>query len=106
MTSKHTASGYSTVLVVWADAHCGNAGWQEMTDYEDDGEYLIETVGFLVPEGNPGSKSEHVTVWQTINEDEAIHPFHIPSAMVRKIVELLPVVVPGVPDRPVISPLD
>lgn len=79
---------YPIVLIRWADAHCGPAGWTELDNYEDDGEAMISTVGFLVAEGRPGSKVGHVTVWQTVNDGDAIHPFHIPDEMVREIVYL------------------
>lgn len=56
-----------------------------MDDYGDDGEYIITTVGFLIDEEAPGGKRGHVTVWQTITEGDAIHPFHIPVGMVRNV---------------------
>lgn len=78
------------VLVKWADAHCGPGGWQVLEDYKDDEEAIVTTVGYLVPEGQPGSKPGHVTLWQTITDDEGIHPFHIPSEMVRSVTILQP----------------
>ena len=75
-------------LVIWADAHCGDPGWLELDHVEDDGEMLVHTVGFLVPADEEGGKKDHVTLWQTINDGEGIHPFYIPAAMVRKIVLL------------------
>jgi hypothetical protein len=77
---------YPIVLIDWADAHCGDAGWQTIEDYEDDGECIITTVGFLVPADAPGGKQGHVTLWQTITDGEGIHPFHIPAGMVRRTV--------------------
>ena len=73
------------VCVKWADAHCGTGGWLELDDYEDDGEYIISTVGYLIPADAPGGKKNHVTIWQTLNHGEGIHPFHIPADMVRSI---------------------
>jgi hypothetical protein len=73
------------VLVEWADAHTGDPGWLTMDDYQDDGEAMVSTVGFLVPVGDPGSKKDHVTVWQTISEGDGIAPMHIPAAMVRRL---------------------
>lgn len=73
------------VLVRWADAHCGDPGWQELDNYDDDGEAIITTVGFLVPSDAPGGKKDHITVWQTLTEGEGIHPFHIPAGMVRSV---------------------
>jgi hypothetical protein len=79
---------HAIVLVLWADAHCGEAGWQVLDDMDDHDEMLVSTVGFLIPADEPGGKKDHVTLWQTINDDEGIHPFYIPSSMVRKIVVL------------------
>jgi hypothetical protein len=76
---------YPIALVLWADAHCGDAGWQDLEEFEDDGEIIISTVGFLVPADDPGGKKDHVTLWQTITDGEGIHPFFIPAAMVRQI---------------------
>lgn len=79
-----------TVLVVWADAHMGEQGWLSLDEYEDGGEELVETVGFLIEKGAPGSKAGHVTVWQTLSKGEGLHPMHIPDGMVRKITNLVP----------------
>lgn len=80
-------SSYPIVRVVWADAHCGDSGWLELDSFEDDGECLITTVGFLIPPGE-GGKKDHVTIYQTYAEGEAIHPFFIPAAMVREVTLL------------------
>jgi hypothetical protein len=77
--------GYSIVLIRWADAHMSDSGWIELDEYEDDGETLVETVGFLIPVGEAGSKKDHVTLWQTLCEDEGIHAMHIPIGMVREV---------------------
>jgi len=61
------------------------SGWLEMSDYVDDGETIVDTVGFLVPVGEPGSKDKHVTVWQSLCRSEGIHAMHIPVAMVREM---------------------
>lgn len=79
---------YPIALVLWADAHCGNPGWHDLEEFEDDGEIIIHTVGFLVPADEPGGKKDHVTLWQTYTDGEGIHPFHIPVAMTRKIILL------------------
>lgn len=73
------------VHVIWADAHAGAGGWQELDGYTDDGEVLVHTVGFMVDRTQPSFKAEHVTVWQSLSDREGIHPFHIPVQMVRKI---------------------
>jgi hypothetical protein len=79
------ADTYSIVYVTWADAHTSEAGWIDLDEYEDQGEALVHTVGFLIPIGQLGSKDGHVTLWQSISDDDAIHGFHIPVAMVRDI---------------------
>lgn len=81
---------YPMVHVVWADAHAGEGGWIDLGEYDDDGECLVETVGFLVPSTDPGGKKNHITVWQTYAGGEAINPFHIPAGMVRKLQVINP----------------
>lgn len=76
---------YQIVLVKWADAHTGEGGWHTIEDYEDDGECIVETVGFLIPPTESGGKKGHVTIWQTLKEGDGIHPMHIPDGMVRTI---------------------
>lgn len=83
-------SEYPIVIVKWADAHCGDAGWQELDSYDDDGECIVTTVGYLVPADEPGGKKDHITIWQTITEGEGIHPFHIPVAMSRSVTIVQP----------------
>lgn len=86
---------YSIVLVEWADAHCSDGGWLDLDEYKDDGEVIVSTVGFLIPVGEDGSKDGHVTVWQSIADEDAIHGFHIPVAMVRKLTVLAEPIVPA-----------
>lgn len=76
---------YPVAYVRWADAHGGEGGWQDLDEYEDDGECLVTSVGFLVPADDPGAKKDHVTLWQTVTDGEGIHPFHIPVGMVRSL---------------------
>ena len=78
-------TNYSFVLVCWADTHMSDGGWLDLSDYEDDGECIVETAGFLVPLGEPGSKEGHVSVWQSLCQGEGIHGTHIPVAMVRDL---------------------
>ena len=80
-----TQTSKTIVHVRWADAHMSESGWLEMDDYIDDGETIVDTVGFLVPIGEPGSKDKHVTVWQSLCRNEGIHAMHIPVAMVREM---------------------
>lgn len=78
-------SDYPIVIVRWADAHASDGGWLTLDDYEDDGECIVTTCGYMVPADEPGGKKDHVTLWQTITEGEGIHGFHIPAQMVRNI---------------------
>lgn len=80
-----TTTSNPIVWVQWADAHMSDGGWQELEDYVDDGETIVDTVGFLVAVGEPGSKDKHVTVWQSLCKGEGIHAMHIPVEMVRSI---------------------
>jgi hypothetical protein len=76
-------TSYPIVRIIWADAHCGDPGWIELDNVEDDGEMLVTTVGFLVPPGE-GGKEAHITLYQTYADGEGIHPFFIPIGMVRE----------------------
>jgi hypothetical protein len=76
---------YPIVQLTWADTHLSEPGWQDLSGYEDDGECLVRTVGFLIPIGDPGSKDKHVNVWQTLCGGEGIHGTHVPVGMVRDI---------------------
>lgn len=82
---------YPVVLVEWADAHMSEAGWQELDSLEDDGERMVQTIGFLVPDSDPGGKPGHVSLWQTMCQGEGIHGMWIPTGMVRRIIVLSPV---------------
>lgn len=77
--------GYSIVLVKWADTHMSEGGWLELDEYVDDGETIVSSVGFLIPVGEAGAKKDHVSLWQTLCEDQGIHAMHIPVGMVRDV---------------------
>lgn len=79
---------YPIVLVEWSDAHAGESGWVTLEDYEDEGDCIVSSVGFLVPAEEKGGKEGHVTLWQTYHDGEAINPFHIPVGMVKKMMTL------------------
>ena len=81
---------YPIVLIEWADACGGDAGWLTLETIEDDGETLVHSVGFLVPSEDPGGKKDHVTLLQTYHDGEGINLFYIPCGMVRKTVVLTP----------------
>lgn len=79
------------VLIVWADAHAtSDDSWVFIEDVEDVPEYLVRTVGHLLPAAD-GTK--HLTVGQShaIREDAVDHVIRIPLGMVREIVRLAPV---------------
>jgi len=76
------------IYVEWVDAHAGEPGWLTLEDYDGDGEQIVQTVGFLIRENEPGGKPEHLTVWQTLADGDGISPFHIPLVMVRKVLIL------------------
>jgi len=76
---------YPIILVTWADTHMSQGGWLDLSEYEDDGECIVSSVGFHIPVGEPGSKDKHVTLWQSFSKEEAIHAVHIPVGMVRDL---------------------
>lgn len=88
MTTEFAPQEYPVALIYWADACGGDAGWLTLDEVEDDGEVLVQSVGFLVPVGDAGSKEKHMTLLQSIHDGEGINLFYIPVAMVRKIVLL------------------
>jgi len=81
---------YPVVLIEWADACGGDAGWLALDAVEDDGETLVHSVGFLIPSEDPGGKKDHVTLLQSYHEGEGINLFYIPIQMVRKTLVLTP----------------
>ncbi len=87
-TTELNPPAYPMALIYWADACGGDAGWLTLDEVEDDGEVLVQSVGFLVPVGDPGSKENHTTLLQSIHDGEGINLFYIPVAMVRKIILL------------------
>lgn len=80
----------TVVWLKWADAHTSDSGWLDIDAYEDDGETIVDTVGFLVPYPDEGSKKDHITVWQTLCDGDGIHAMHIPVGMVRSMTVLNP----------------
>lgn len=81
---------YPIVLIEWADACGGDAGWLALEEVEDDGETLVHSVGFLIPPDDPGGKQHHITLLQTYHGGEGINLFYIPIGMVRKTILLSP----------------
>lgn len=78
------------ILVVWADAHAGPEHWSSRNDIEDDGEYLVQSIGWLLTVGE-GGKEQHVTMAQSWTPDDDVdHVIHIPVGMVRSMAVLHP----------------
>ena len=78
----------TAVVVSWADAHAGMEHWTPLTDLEDDGEYIVSSVGWLIPV-DEGGKAEHVTLAQSLTPDDDVdHVIHIPVSMVRTIASI------------------
>lgn len=76
------------LLVVWADAHGDGDGWTSLEEIDDDGEYLVRSVGFLLSVEH-GGKDGHVTLAQSLTPDDMVdHLIHIPVGMVRQRVVL------------------
>ena len=86
MMTEFEPQRYPIVLVYWADACGGDAGWLALDDLEDDGETVVQSTGFLVPVGDAGAKEKHITLLQSIHDGEGINLFYIPVDMVRKII--------------------
>jgi len=83
-------AGLTPVIVTWADAHAGVDHWMPLDELEDDGEYLVQSVGWLLP-ADDGGKQGHVTVAQSLTPDEHVdHVLHIPVSMVRTLVIVTP----------------
>jgi hypothetical protein len=74
------------VLLVWNDAHAGdNETWTPIEDIEDGGYYVVQSVGWLVPDAKAG----HVTIAQSLTPDDQIdHLLHVPSGMVNRMTVL------------------
>jgi photosystem II stability/assembly factor-like uncharacterized protein len=72
------------VVISWADAHADQEGsWVHIPDIEDKGDYLVTTVGVVLEAGN-GGQTGHVSVAQTISNDEfADHIINIPVGMIK-----------------------
>lgn len=81
-------AGLTAVVVVWADAHAGPERWTALEELDDDGEYLVESCGWLLPV-DQGGKPDHVTLAQSLTPDEHVdHVIHIPVSMVRTIASI------------------
>lgn len=73
----------TTVLIIWADAHAGPHEWSDPDELDDTGEYLVTSLGHLLPIGE-GGKEGHVTLAQSLLPEGLVdHIIHIPVQMVR-----------------------
>jgi hypothetical protein len=76
------------VLVIWHDAHMGNHTWEHLRDMEDDGPYVVRSVGYLIPIKN-GGKKKHISIAQSWSEAECVDSvLHIPTAMIQSVIDL------------------
>lgn len=76
------------VLVIWHDAHMGNSTWEHLRDMEDDGPYVVRSMGYLIPVKN-GGKKKHISVAQSWSEADCVDSvLHIPVAMVKQVIDL------------------
>jgi uncharacterized protein YndB with AHSA1/START domain len=73
------------VSVTWADAHSDSSGWTGHKELDDEGEYLVHSVGWLLTE-SMGGKPGHLTICQSYTPDEDVdHVLYVPNGMVRKV---------------------
>jgi len=76
----------NAVQVIWHDAHSGSESWINIKDLDRD-PAVVETVGYILPTCD-GGKPDHITIFQSRNEDSLDHVLHIPHSMVQRIVVL------------------
>lgn len=80
-----TTNDVRFVAITWADAHADCAEWTGLTDMEDDGDFLVRSVGILLV----GAKRGHISIAQSITPDEDVDSvLHIPKGMVRRLEAL------------------
>ena len=77
----------TAVLVTWHDAHSGAESWINIKDLDTE-PAEVQSVGFLLATSD-GGKPDHVTLYQSRNEDSLDHVLHIPVGMVQKIKVLM-----------------
>ena len=77
----------TVVLVTWHDAHSGAESWINIKDLDTE-PAEVESVCFLLATGD-GGKPDHVTLYQSRNEDSVDHVLHIPVRMVRTMKVLM-----------------
>jgi hypothetical protein len=77
----------TVVLVTWHDAHSGAESWINIKDLDTE-PAEVQSVGFLLATSD-GGKPDHVTLYQSCNEDSVDHVLHIPVMMVRTMKVLM-----------------
>jgi hypothetical protein len=77
----------TVVLVTWHDAHSGAESWINIKDLDTE-PAEVQSVGFLLATSD-GGKPDHVTLYQSRNEDSIDHVLHIPVRMVRTMKVLM-----------------
>jgi len=77
----------TVVLVTWHDAHSGAESWINIKDLDTE-PAEVQSVGFLLATSD-GGKPDHVTLYQSRNEDSVDHVLHIPVGMVKHIKILM-----------------
>ena len=86
----------TAVLVTWHDAHSGAESWINIKDLDTE-PAEVQSVGFLLATSD-GGKPDHVTLYQSRNEDSLDHVLHIPVGMVRTMKVLMDLEI-NTPDR-------
>lgn len=74
---------YKIVKIDWIDSCIGPAGWGEKEDYENVTIVKCTTVGFVVQE-----TKEHITIANTVNEDQLLGVVTIPKCCIKKKKQL------------------
>lgn len=86
------------VMITWHDAHSGGSTWAHIDDLEDDGPYVVRSVGWLL-ESKFGGKKKHATVAQSISPDGCVDSvLHVPEKMIVEVT-----VIAEVPNEVVVA---
>ena len=77
----------TVVFVTWHDAHSGAESWINIKDLDTE-PAEVQSVGFLLATSD-GGKPDHITLYQSRNEESVDHVLHIPVGMVKTIKVLM-----------------
>jgi len=77
----------TAVLVIWHDAHSGSESWINIKDLDSE-PAEVKSVGFMLAPAD-GGKPDHITLYQSRNEDSLDHVLHIPVGMVKSVKMLM-----------------